>query len=276
MNYIHYTGYDAVHSGDFVFDIPDGYDCYLLVVTSTPAKFCIEGVITEYPPHYAILYPPHHKIWYGASAGRYGDDWIRFSSDEAFVRNFPLMLHPFPVSDPDYCHRLFQLLTWETSLETGASKAYRHIITSAYANPAAMQDNPVLSQLLRILFFKLRDDVLNHTASAHDHELLALRRQISGSPQLAWNIREMAQQLHMSMGHLQLLYKQKFGISCMDDVIDFRLRKAQDLLAYTEQSVAEVAEQCGYKNVEHFYRQFRKYTGIAPGMFKKRIHNAVK
>ena len=79
----------------------------------------------------------------------------------------------------------------------------------------------------------------------------------------------MAEQLHISPGHLQLLYKQQFGISCMDDVIDFRLRKAKDLLAYTEQSIAEIAEQCGYKNIEHFCRQFRKNTDTTPGRFRK-------
>ena len=67
----------------------------------------------------------------------------------------------------------------------------------------------------------------------------------------------------------QLLYKQQFGVSCMDDVIDFRLRKAKDLLAYTGHSIAEIAEQCGYKNTEHFCRQFRKNAGTTPGRFRK-------
>lgn len=96
-----------------------------------------------------------------------------------------------------------------------------------------------------------------------------LRRQISNTPELPWTIHKMAEQLHISPGHLQLLYKQQFGISCMDDVIDFRLRKAKDLLAYTEQSIAEIAEQCGYKNIEHFCRQFRKNTDTTPGRFRK-------
>lgn len=37
MNYIYFTGYDAEHAGDFVFDITEGYNCHLLLITHTPA-----------------------------------------------------------------------------------------------------------------------------------------------------------------------------------------------------------------------------------------------
>ena len=97
MNQIYFTGYDAVHPDDFIFDVSEGYDCYLLLITSTPAGFWIDGQIEEYPSHHAILYPPHHKIWYGASGEPYGNDWLRFASDESYVRLFPLMARPFPV-----------------------------------------------------------------------------------------------------------------------------------------------------------------------------------
>lgn len=269
MNYIHFTGYDAQHSGDFVFEVTEGYNCYLLVITHTPSRFYIDAEITEYPAHSAILYPPHTPIWYAASTDFYSDDWVRFSSDETFVKNFPLTAHPFSISDPDYCHNLIQLLTWETSQRTGTSRVYRHAKTEDTIDH--IDENMIISQLLRILFLKMRDEVMHHAASAYDHKLLMLRRQISNNPQLSWTVYEMAEQLHISQGHLQLLYKQQFGVSCIEDVIDFRLRKAKDLLVYTEQSIADISEQCGYKNVEHFCRQFHKNTGTTPGNFRKSL-----
>ncbi len=271
MNCIYFTGYDARHSGNFVFDVTEGYDCYLLLITNTPARFRIGSATEEYPAHCAMLYPPRTPIWYSASTDCYSDDWVRFSSDETFVKNFPQTSRPFPISDPEYCRNLMQLLTWETSLWTGTSRSFHHAGADDCFGQSDENDSPVTDQLLRILFLKLRDDALHHAATSHGHALLLLRRQISTAPQLPWTIRQMADQLHISPGHLQLLYKQQFGISCMDDVIDFRLRKAKDLLAYTEQSVAEIAEQCGYKNIEHFCRQFRKNIGITPGTFRKNL-----
>ncbi len=244
MNQIYYVGYDAIHPDNFIYDVPEGFHNFLLIITTTPALFHIGETVSEYPAHTCILYPPGCPIWYGAAGRTYGNHWLRFASDESFVANFPQLAMPFLISDPEYCHNLFQLITWETS-------------------------QVVVSQLLRILFGKLSDDLLNAHNTRHDHELLALRRRILAAPQLSWNISTMANDLHISAGYLQLLYKQKFQISCMDDVINFRLFKARDLLTYTTQSIAEIAEQCGYSNTEHFCRQFRKNMGFSPGQYRK-------
>lgn len=244
MNQIDSIGYDAIHQSSFRYDIPEGFHNYMLVVTTTPALFHINNTVSEYPAHTAILYPPGQKIWYGASEESYGNHWMRFSTDESFVTKFPQQGIPFSVSDPEYCHKLFQLLTWEDS-------------------------QLIISQLLRILFSKLHDDLSNTAIACHDHELLTLRRKIATNPELSWSITEMADELHISTGYLQFLYKQKFNISCMDDVINFRLLKARDYLTYTTQSVAEIAELCGYNNTEHFCRQFHKNTDLTPGQYRK-------
>lgn len=244
MNQIYSVGYDAVHPNDFIYNVPEGFHNYLLVITTTTALFRINETISEYPAHTAVLYPPASPIWYGAVQKPYGNHWMRFTSDESFITNFSRPAIPFSVSDPEYCRNLFQLITWESS-------------------------QAVVSMLIRILFGKLCDDLLYTQNTCHDQELLSLRRRISSFPQLPWKISDMAGELHISAGYLQLLYKQKFHISCMDDVIGFRLSKARDLLTYTTQSIAEIAEQCGYGNTEHFCRQFRKHLGISPGRYRK-------
>lgn len=43
----------------------------------------------------------------------------------------------------------------------------------------------------------------------------------------------MARQLHLSEGYMQVVYKNTFGISCMDDCINARIRLAKDQLRYT-------------------------------------------
>lgn len=92
---------------------------------------------------------------------------------------------------------------------------------------------------------------------------------IYNNPQLPWNINMMAAKLHLSPSHLQTLYRRQFGSSCMDNVIEGRLRRAQDLLEYSEYSIRDISEQCGYNNVEHFCRQFRQHNGCTPGQYRK-------
>ncbi|MBE5877404.1 MAG: helix-turn-helix transcriptional regulator [Lachnospiraceae bacterium] len=277
MNQISFVGYDGYHNHDFIYNVPNGFNCYLLILTATPAVFKINNTLKEYPAHTAILYPPNHAIYYGAANEEYQNDWIRFSSNESYVTNFPLQAVPFSVSDPEYCHNIFQLLTWETSQLIGSSRLENNTRISPpdaenslpYFHIDSKKHEFIISNLLHLLLDKLSENLSTTPDTCHDRELLTLRRQIANNPQLPWNIASMAKQLHVSSGYLQLIYKKKFNISCMDDVIQYRLMKAKDLLQHTQKTISEVAVQCGYHNTEHFCRQFYKRTDMTPGQYRK-------
>lgn len=248
MEKIHLIGYDAVHSSDFIYDVPEHHDYYLLILTNTPARFWQGEAVKEYPAHHAALFAPDSRIRYGACGEQYGNDWIIFSTDETYVTQFPLIGTPFPVMDPEYCHNLFQLLTWEHGQENYET---------------------VISQLMSVLFHKLRGDVGRSEETDYSRELLALRRRVVNHPRQAWSVAGMAEQLHISAGYLQLLYKRQFGISCIEDVIQSRLRLAKDYLAHTRMRISEIATLCGYNSAEHFSRQFIRLFGVTPGQFRK-------
>lgn len=250
MNEIDFIGYSATHSNDFIYDVPNGYTCYLLLLITSTAELLIDNEIVSVPANSAILYTPGYRIYYRAANEEYKNDWIRFHSDESFVAQFPLKNVPFSVSDPEYCHTLIKLLTWESSFTSAGSEA-------------------IISHLLRVLFSKLYESSADSTANLHTHALINLHKKIYNNPQLPWNISQMSKELHLSTSHLQTLYKKLFGSSCMDDVIEGRLRRAQDQLKYTSNSIQEVAESCGYNNVEHFCRQFRQHNGCTPGQYRK-------
>lgn len=250
MNEIDFIGYSATHSNDFVYDVPNGYTCYLLLLITSTAELLIDNEIVPVPANSAILYTPGYRIYYRAANEEYKNDWIRFHSNESFVEQFPLKNVPFSISDPEYCHTLIKLLTWESSFTSAGSEA-------------------IISHLLRVLFSKLYESSADSTANLHTHALINLHKKIYNNPQLPWNISQMSKELHLSTSHLQTLYKKLFGSSCMDDVIEGRLRRAQDQLKYTSNSIQEIAESCGYNNVEHFCRQFRQHNGCTPGQYRK-------
>jgi AraC-like DNA-binding protein len=41
-------------------------------------------------------------------------------------------------------------------------------------------------------------------------------------------------------------------------------------LLYSNNKIYEISEMCGYKNVEHFTRQFKKEVGVVPKEFKNK------
>lgn len=250
MNTIHFIGYSAVHPSDFRFEMTTAPGQYTLLLVFTPVQFFLDGQWQEYPSGTAMLYAPGQSVCYRACRESYQNDWMRFSSDDPLVTQFPLTGIPFPVSDTAYCHNLIKLLTWETSCPSNDS-------------------DMIISNLLQALFRRLRQDTSRRETLSHAPQLLQLHKKIYNNPHLPWNIHSMAEELHLSAGYLQILYKKMFGISCMDDVIASRIRMASEQLVYTEKPVTEIAEVCGYRNVEHFCRQFRKQTGLTPSAFRR-------
>lgn len=254
MTTIFYAGYDAAHPSDFVYDIPKGHDFWLLIHAHTPAEFWVNGEIKAYPAHCAVLYPPHRKILYRACSERYVNDWVRFDSREPYVLETTLPLGvPIPLKDPAYCHQLFQLLVTE------------HFLESDYHELS-------IDYLFRILFNKLLEASQSNESTPHYQNLLDLRKAIHNQPGRDWSVAEMARQIHLSPGYLQSLYRATFGLSCMDDVIQSRIRLAKERLVHGHSRISDISELCGYRNVEHFSRQFRKLAGCTPRAYRRSAH----
>lgn len=256
MTSIFYVECDATHTDDFIFDIPLGHDCWLLILTQTPALFWVNGEIKEYPSHSAVLYHPHQKIYYRACGEKYINDWIRFDSTESYINETTLPLGiPFSLADPEYCHKLFQLLVAENSF----NKDYKE---------------SSIDYLLRTLINKLLESCSHTGITPQYYNLLNLRKAIHNNPGNNWTVSTMADFIHISQGYLQTIYKSTFGISCMDDVIDSKIRLAKEYLLHYNHTIAEVAILCGYNNVEHFCRQFKQITGYTPGKFRNHAANS--
>jgi AraC-like DNA-binding protein len=250
MTKIYYIGCDAAHPDSFVFDIPEGHDCWLLLHIKTPALFWVNGELKEYPAHSAVLFHPHQKIYYRACADKYINDWIRFDSTESYVTaaNLPFGV-PFSLDDPEYCHQLFNLI----SIENFFNKDYKE---------------SSIDYLLRTLFNKLLESYRSNDISPLYYKLSNLRVKMHNNPGNHWTVPIMADYLHISPGYMQTIYKNTFGISCMDDVINSRIRMAKEYLVHGTHSIAEISSFCGYNNAEHFCRQFKQMTGSTPGTFR--------
>lgn len=80
----------------------------------------------------------------------------------------------------------------------------------------------------------------------------------------------MAEYVHISPSYLQHLYRELFGISCIQEVIQARLNTARFYLRTTDISVQSISVLCGYENELHFMRQFKKFTDMTPSQYRQK------
>ena len=58
-----------------------------------------------------------------------------------------------------------------------------------------------------------------------------------------------------------------FGLAILTEA---RVRRAMDLLLYSDFTVAEIAELCGYADQNYFSRIFKKYASMSPSEYRPR------
>ena len=250
-----FAGYSYTHIDGLIYDTDRGrvgYDCYQMLYTHTPAMFWVNGELKRFPAKSVILFTPGHRKYYTSMPDEpYTNDWIRFKSDESFIADFPIQNVPFSPADPEFIHTLFKLIAWESN------------------NSASDNKDRNIDHLFRVLMDKLSETSSESENTPYRHELTELRKDITNHPENDWNIDMMAAYLNLSRTRFQTVYRNTFGTTCMDEVIQARIRLAQEKLIYTTCTISEIAEMCGYNSTEHFCRQFRRTVGITPGQYRR-------
>ena len=83
------------------------------------------------------------------------------------------------------------------------------------------------------------------------------------------SVQEMAQIAGYSRYHFSRLFKSSEGISPGEYLNHLRIKKAAELLQTTSLSVKEIANACGFHDLNYFCRTFRKALGVTPGSFRR-------
>lgn len=133
----------------------------------------------------------------------------------------------------------------------------------------------ILDAKLRTILYKYSDAYhletqLSDKLKVHRPLFREIRNGIYSRHSSKKTLSELAEDASLSVSYFQHIYKELFGVSVIQDIIRSRIERACYLLTVTPDSVAHIAEVCGYENVEHFNRQFKEITGFSPNQYRKK------
>lgn len=94
-----------------------------------------------------------------------------------------------------------------------------------------------------------------------------LREEIQSTYHEHWSAEKMAEKLHISLPVFYRKYRQIFGVTPRQDLIDTRIGHAKTMLLQENYSVEKLSQLLGYENQYHFIRQFRERTGTTPAKY---------
>lgn len=82
-------------------------------------------------------------------------------------------------------------------------------------------------------------------------------------------VERLASQAQLSASQFSLLFRRSFGQSPYQYIMRLRVQHAQELLAGSTLSLARIAELCGFADIHHFSKTFKKSTGQSPFAYRR-------
>ncbi|KRE57471.1 AraC family transcriptional regulator [Paenibacillus sp. Soil750] len=112
------------------------------------------------------------------------------------------------------------------------------------------------------------------------------REVLSPTPSLNWitsyfsnhlsdplSVQDMADRANLSVSRFSFLFKQRYGTSPHQYLLQMRIHHAKELLINTELSLESISEYCGFADLHHFSKIFKQRTGASPGEHRKSRKN---
>lgn len=72
----------------------------------------------------------------------------------------------------------------------------------------------------------------------------------------------------LSQSYFSYLFKSMTGKTFVEYLNELRIQEAMNLLKNTNKRVVDICFECGFKNVNHFNRTFKNYSGISPMQYR--------
>lgn len=83
------------------------------------------------------------------------------------------------------------------------------------------------------------------------------------------NAADAARSAGVSVRNLNHLFRSQVRMAPMNVLLTYRLDRACHLLRHTDQSIEQVAENCGFPNRYYFSRMLKQHRGISPAAYRK-------
>lgn len=132
----------------------------------------------------------------------------------------------------------------------------------------------IKASLLTILACLKEHHLLNNAGPDTNHRIESLKKVmtfIKENHQDKIYIADLAELMNMNEQYFCRFFKKALGKTPVEYINDFRIRQAVLLLQDTELPVMDVCLECGFNNLGHFMKEFKKYTLLTPLQLRKRF-----
>ena len=86
----------------------------------------------------------------------------------------------------------------------------------------------------------------------------------------SFSLTVLADEFHISIAYMSILFKKKMGVTLTDYVWKLRLEESKRLLNSTDMSIDAISLEVGYYNPASFRRRFKETMNLSPSQYRKK------
>lgn len=231
-------------------------DYQLIYICEGSCAVTINGSVQIAYPDDVILYRPGETQDYFLSQKvQPRTYWIHFNGDD--------------------CEKLFQTLSLEKAhiIKAGSNREIGHLVgrVCQYYNLKTPNYELLCSTLMQSILALLSNEmhrVLPQPGSKSADKISELISRMKMVQNLDFNVAKCADFCYMSKPHFSRVFKRTTGMSPVQFLLGIRIDRAKELLDFTDQSITDIAEACGFQDQNYFARTFKKITGLTPTQYR--------
>ena len=216
----------------------------------------IDGVVNIAYPGDCVLYRPGEVQDYLLSKNAEPHTyWIHFNGE--------------------VCRKLIEDLKLQDVyiIKAGQSREVEHLVSKIcqYHNLKIPNHKLLCSGLMQSVLALLSNEAHNadHPLGAPKTEKISeLISRVKMVPNLSITVAECADFCNMSKVHFARTFKCTAGQSPVQFMLGIRIDRAKELLDFTDESIADIAEASGFSDQNYFARTFKKVTGMTPTQYR--------
>lgn len=144
---------------------------------------------------------------------------------------------------------------------------YKHSFTPISQQPySAIVTQQLMLQLLNML--QLHEKLHRKTRLAKN--VMEYLRQNSSQH---IDLELLSELFHFHPAHIIRAFREEYGITPIEALNTIRFHNAEQLLTESDKTIAEIAEQVGYKSASYFSRVFKQKAGMTPKEYRVKRQN---
>lgn len=183
--------------------------------------------------------------------------YLLFKSFNSLIVFFHMKVYMIDMISAEYLLMIFQLMYF-------ACNAYVIVMTIFLV----FRPNDIFSAIK--ISHTHWPDISEYESNIAELKRLMKEESIFAQPDI--NMEKLADMINVPSHVMSRILNEAIGMSFWDYMNVARIDLAKELLRDTREKNLSVALKCGYNSESVFYRNFRKITGLTPGMYQEIYH----